>query len=765
MTLFPKTPLHLKTPLSLAIALCCGLCCGLAVANAPNADSQIHSQTQTQPHAQQANHAHARHAYNPAFAPNIGKYPTLYQAHGEMVIDNYAWLYDDSDDKTRLIEQENAHTAHHLDQNLVATLRQEIHARSQANVADELWQDKGVFFKKDNGKFPKVFIKEGNDWALLLDTDIKKQQLGADTYQLGNIKTAPNAQQFAISYDTLGNEIYAVDIVDKAGKVLDTLSKTSGQVVWLDDEHLAYVNGYQNKVLKHKIGTPQSQDTAIYHKQNQALGMSLDKSSSDKWISLTLGNLTTAQTLFATPASLLLGGEFAPMGDITDGTEQYWEHYRDKFYAKISTEHGTLLYALTEDEWARYQKDKHLPRPIFVPTHNSTLESFAFVGEHLIVKVRKQGVHQIFYARLDDLHIGNLYRPIYKKGTNVRQIERLDYVGNQVWKKVSFDDGNYMVWVKASGFDETTKFAPRLLRLGYTSPSTPTTVRYYDLNNHRFVDTAKPTQHHQTKDYQTKRLWATGKDGTRLPITLVYKTGTTPSQDTPLLVYGYGAYGFSLDPVYGSGYISLLDRGFVYAFAHIRGGGELGQAWHDAGKLDKKQNSFDDFVAITQNLHQQGYGSPATTFAMGESAGGLVVANVCTHYPKLFRACVMQVPFLDALSNYHQGKQDKDDQTAEWGDPSTPEGYQTIARYNPYTNLIAKQYPNMFVIANRHDSRVDFVDSLKFIAKLRAYQTSNQSQHLITIQDGGHRGTGQNSRADNNAMAYAFILGQLKEDK
>lgn len=752
--------------LTLAIGATLGLASQLAVANSATHSTHHFAQhsishsttansTTTASPAHSAN-PHA-HRYNPAFAPNIGKYPTLYQAHGELIIDNYAWLYDDSDDKTRLIAQENAHTAHHLDQNLVATLRQEIHARSQANVADELWQDKGVFFKKDNGKFPKVFIKQGNDWALLLDTNAKKQTLGVDTYQLGNIKTAPNAQQFAISYDTLGNESYAIDIVDKTGKPLDTLTKTNGQVVWLDNEHLVYVNSYQNKLFKHKIGTPQSQDTAIYHKQNQALGMSLDTTSSDEWISLTLGNLTTAQTLLATPATLLAGGEFMPMGETVDGTEQYWEHYRDKYYLKLSHQEGTALYALTQDEVSDWQNHHRLPSPIFVPTHNSTLESFAFVGEHLIVKVRQQGVHRIFYARLDDLHSGRLYRPIYKKGTNVRQIERLDYVGNKLWRSVSFSDDNYMVWVKASGFDDSTHSAPHLLRLGYTSPSTPKTVRYYDLHRHQFVDTVKSTQ-----DYQTKRLWATGKDGTRLPITLVYKTGTTPSQDTPLLVYGYGAYGFSLDPVYGSGYISLLDRGFVYAFAHIRGGGELGQAWHDAGKLDKKQNSFDDFVAITQNLHQQGYGSPATTFAMGESAGGLVVANVCTHYPKLFRACVMQVPFLDALSNHHQGKKDDDDQTAEWGDPSTAQGYRTIARYNPYTNLIADNYPNMFIIANRHDSRVNFVDSLKFIAKVRAYHTGNDSQHLLAIQDGGHNGTGQNSRADNNAMAYAFMLGQLK---
>lgn len=708
------------------------------------------------------------HAYNPAFAIHIAKYPTLYQVHGGLLIDNYAWLYGDSTEKTALIEQENAHTAHRLDQTLINTISQEILARSVYKATDEIWKERGVFFKQDNAKFPKIFIKTrkqsdsqsnnqtSDDWVLLLDTYAKKQTLGVNTYQLGTIRTAPSTTWFATSYDVRGDENYAIDVMDATGQVLETLTNTNGQMVWLDDEHLAYVNHRQSQVLVHKLGTPQSDDIAIYHKTNKRLAMSLGGTSSKQMISLTLGNLTTAQTLLATANDLIVGDKFMPMGKIQEGEEYYWEHYNDRFYLKHTNKNQNALYALSKDELIDWQTKQKLPKPIFVPRPGAVLESFAFVGGHLIVKVRQEGVSKIFYAKLDDLHFDKLYHTTYKEG-DIQQIAGLYYVGHQVWRSVTFDDDNYMVWVKASGFDEATHANPAVLRLGYTSPVTPTTVRYYDLTKHRFIGTT-PTASHA---YQTKRLYANGKDGTQLPITLVYKKGMEPTKDTPLLVYGYGAYGFSLDPVYGGGYLSLLDRGFVYAIAHIRGGGELGREWHDNGRLDKKQNSFDDFVAITKALHKKGYGSPASTFAMGESAGGLVVANVCTWQPKLYKACVMQVPFLDVLANYHQGKTDDDDQIAEWGDPNNPIDYQTIARYNPYTNIVAKQYPNMFIIANRNDSRVNFVDSLKFIAKLRAYQTSSQSKYLITIKDGGHRGTGQNSRAENNALAYAFILGEL----
>lgn len=722
----------------------------------PAIASTLHTQN-PQTHSPASPHTNQ---YNSAFAPTIAKYPTLYQAHGQLILDNYAWLHGDGDEKTKLIEQENAHTAHLIDTSLKDTLSQEINTRSQ-HTSDELWQVDGIFFKKDTAPFPKLFVKNQNGWQLVLDTNAKKQALNSNTYQLGTIASAPSYTKnakLAIAYDTVGNELYDIDIIDKNLNVIDHLQNTSGQVVWLDDEQLAYVNGRGNQVLVHKIGTAQSSDTLLYQQTQTGFGLSLHKSSSNAFVLLTIGNLTSAHTLFATPAALLAGDKFMPMSKTTEGVEQYWEHYADKFYAKISSKDGTLLYALDKDDWEAYQKDEKLPRPIFVPTHNRTLESFAFVGDYVIVKVRQQGVHRIFYAKLDDLHLGKLYRPIYKNGTNVLQIERVDYVGNQVWRPIQFSDDNYMVWIKASGFDGNAHFAPNLLRLGYTSPSTPKTVRYYDLTKHRFVDTAK-----QSQDYQTKRLWVTGKDKTKIPVTLVYKKGFTPHQGNPLLVYGYGAYGISLDPVYGSGYLSLLDRGFVYAFAHIRGGGELGEHWHTDGKADKKQNSIDDFVAVTKSLQKDGYGVPAKTFAMGQSAGAIVIANACTNHHQLYKACVMQVPFLDALSAYHQGKTDEHSQMAEWGNPSLAKDYRTIAQYNPYTSLMAGDYPNTLIIANRDDARVDIADSLKFVAKLRALQTKD-SQHLIHIDKGGHTGVGQNSRNDKNALAYTFILQQLQGD-
>lgn len=655
-----------------------------------------------------------------------------YHAHGENIVDSYAWLDNDSPARQVLILAENIASTHHLDQHLQNTLKQEIRQRSTLSDNEEIWQDGQIFLKKSGRVFPKIFVKINDKWQLLQDTKVQKNHLDTSTYILGSVKANPAGTLFAVGYDTVGQESYFIDIIDKNGKIIDSISGSNGNFVWADKKHLLYINDGLTQVKQHTLGTHQNQDKLIYQESMHGFYLQLDKTSSNDFISLTRGNLTTSQVWLAHTNKPLTQNSFFAFTPNQTNTEYYLDHHRDKVVLKTNHSGNMGLYILDKTAQTYWQTNKRLPIPVLSIKNDDELTSFSMVDDYVIAKVRQGGTHQIYYIHLQSQ---NKYR-------------------------VNFDEEAYMVWINASGFDQHTAPSKNLLRLGYTSPTTPKTVRYYDMNNHRFID-----NHNSTQNYDTKKIWVMGKDGTKLPVTLIHKKGFVPHQNNPLLIYGYGAYGFSLDPVYGSGYLSLVDRGFVYAFAHVRGGGELGQAWHSEGKQQQKHNSFYDFVAITQDLQAKGYGTAKNTFAMGESAGGILIANACITHPHLYQGCVLQVPVLDILKPFYKNTLKLGDvaEFDEWGNPTIKSDYDYIKSYNPYNLIYPNTYPNILIIANQHDNRVDFSDSLKFIAKIRAnHKPTRPAKHLIYIGEGGHSGTGE-GRTKNNAMAFAFVLRLIKD--
>jgi oligopeptidase B len=292
--------------------------------------------------------------------------------------------------------------------------------------------------------------------------------------------------------------------------------------------------------------------------------------------------------------------------------------------------------------------------------------------------------------------------------------------------------------------------------------TTPMTIYDYHMETREkvFLKQEEVLGDFHMSHYQTERLFAPAADGTCIPISLVYRKGFSPNKSHPLLLYGYGSYGASMDASFSSPRVSLLDRGFVYALAHIRGGEELGREWYENGKLLHKKNSFTDFIACAEFLIQQGYADPTNLFAMGGSAGGLLMGAVMNMRPDLFRGIVAQVPFVDVVTTMLDpniplttGEYD------EWGNPEDKKFYDYMLSYSPYDNIEAKAYPHVLVTAGLHDSQVQYWEPAKWVAKLRALKTDNHQLLLKTNMDAGHGGaSGRFKRYEETAMIYAFLL-------
>jgi len=324
---------------------------------------------------------------------------------------------------------------------------------------------------------------------------------------------------------------------------------------------------------------------------------------------------------------------------------------------------------------------------------------------------------------------------------------------------IAFDETVFDTYLSVNREPDT-----RLLRFGYESLTTPTSTYDYDMarRTRTLLKQEEVLGGFDTSHYQAERLTVTAPDGEEIPVSLVSKAGISRDGSHPLLLYGYGAYGICIDPTFNSARLSLLDRGFVFAIAHIRGGQDLGRRWYDDGRLGRKRNTFTDFIACAEHLVSEAYTRPERLFAMGGSAGGLLMGAVVNMRPDLFAGVVAQVPFVDVVTTMLDdsiplttGEYD------EWGDPSEPAAFEDILAYSPYDNVEAKDYPALLVLAGLHDSQVQYWEPAKWVAKLRALKTDGNPLLLKTNMDAGHSGvSGRYRRYRETALQYAFLLVQ-----
>lgn len=668
--------------------------------------------------------------------PQADIIPHKLTAQGETRIDNYYWLRDDQRQNNKVLaylKAENRYTEQVMQpyQALRDRLYQEMLGRMSPEDRSVPYQLNGYRYQEriDAGKEFAVYQRQAvagdSAWQTLLDANQRAQ--GQDYYRVGGLAVSEDNRRLAVAEDTQGRRQYNISLRDLASGdwAKEVIENTSGNMVWANDgSSLFYVRNHPQtlspyQVYRHQFGTPVADDQLVYQENDRAFYLSLDRSSSRDYVIVTISGNTTSEVRLIdanqpqSPVQL-----FAPR---QTGREYYLDHYRGEFYLRSnhqSPHFGLYQTASANQPW----------RSLIAPQENGELESFALFRDWLVVKERSEGL------------------------VHLRQIAWLG--GEQ--RSIPFDDASYMAWLGYNPDPQSDR-----LRYGYSAMTTPTSTYEWDLNS----GTRQLLKQQEVKGvepslYHSERLWITARDGVKVPVSLVYNTAKYKPGKSPLVVYGYGAYGMSMDPAFSANRISLLDRGFVYALIHVRGGGELGQSWYQQGKLANKPNTFNDFIDATQALIDQNYGQPGRVYAMGGSAGGLLVGAVINQAPQLYNAVVAQVPFVDVLTTM------LDDsipltvgEYEEWGNPNQPQPYALIKSYSPYDNVRAQHYPNLLVTSGLYDSQVQYWEPAKWVAKLRQFQRGDAVLLLSTDMSAGHGGkSGRLSRLENSALEYSFIL-------
>ena len=669
--------------------------------------------------------------------PKAEKRPYPITIHGDTRVDDYYWLRDDERTDPQVLDYlraENAYTDAQLkpQQALRETLYQEMVARIPQQEHSVPYVRRGFRYQTryEPGNEYALYVRQPAAATELWDTmlDGNQRAEGHEFYTLGGLDVSPDNQRLAVAEDFLSRRQYDIRFkyLHDDSWADEVLENTSGNFEWANDSATVYYVRKHAKTLlpyqvyRHVVGSDPQQDVLIYEEQDDTFYVSLEKTTSERFILIHLSSTTTSEILLLDANSADSKPQmFAPR---RKDHEYAIDHYREHFY--IRSNRNGKNFGLYQSE----QADESQWQELIAPRTDVMLEGFSLFRNWLVVEERIAGLTQ-----LRQIH--------WQSGED---------------KSIAFDDPTYVTWLAYNPDPET-----ELLRYGYSSMTTPTTL--YELNldsGERELLKQQEVKNFTAEDYRSERVWVKARDGVEVPVSLVYRTDRFAHGANPLMVYAYGSYGSSMDPAFSASRLSLLDRGFVFALAHIRGGAELGQLWYEDGKLFNKQNTFNDFIDVTKTLVEQGYGDAERVFAMGGSAGGLLMGAVVNQAPELFNGVVAQVPFVDVVTTMLDesiplttGEYD------EWGNPNDKAYYDYILQYSPYDQVKAQDYPHMLVTTGLHDSQVQYWEPAKWVAKLRELKTDDRQLLLYTDMDAGHGGkSGRFKAYEDIALEYAFIL-------
>ncbi|HDU8445756.1 TPA: S9 family peptidase [Proteus mirabilis] len=671
--------------------------------------------------------------------PKANKIPHVMTEHGDSRTDNYYWLRDDARKDKQVIDYlkaENAYTESVMaaGKTLENTLYNEMVERMAQNDASVPYDYNGYTYQtiyqegKDFPIYQRKPIGSDGEWEILVDGNERAK--GYEFYQLGDLAISPDNKRIAIAEDKEGRRNYTVaykDLTDKTWQE-NVLTNISANLVWANDSQtLFYVDKDPQTLLpyqiyRHQYGSDRKQDVKIFEENDDRFYTWMEKSKSEDYILVTIASSTTSTTseyrLIDANAPEKPMVVFSPR---QEGREYYIDHFKGEFY--IRSNHESELYGL--------YKTASIDAPwqtVIAPQPEVDLESFELFNRWLVLEERKQGL------------------------VSLRQID---------WKtgqstNIIFDDPVYMAWLSVNPQADSEE-----LRFGYTSMTTPSSTYQWNMQTkEKQLLKQQEVKGFKHDLYESERIWVKAQDGVEVPVSLVYRKDLFKKGENPILIYGYGSYGSSIDPSFSSARLSLLDRGFVYAIVHVRGGGELGKRWYNQGKMEHKVNSFTDFIDATKYLINQGYGAPKHVYAMGGSAGGLLMGAVINMAPELYRGVVAQVPFVDVLTTMLDASIPlTTGEYEEWGDPADKDVYFRLKSYSPYDNVEAKAYPHLLVTTGLHDSQVQYWEPAKWVAKLRELKTDNNLLLLETDMSAGHGGkSGRFNRLRDTAREYAFIL-------
>ncbi len=659
--------------------------------------------------------------------------------HGDTRTDDYYWLRDDTrsdQDVLDYLHQENDYGRD------VMASQQALQERLLKEIVDRLPQrEVSAPYTRNGYRYRHVYepgceyaiyqrqsvlSSEWDEWQVLLDAN--KRAAHSEFYTLGGLAVSPDNKIMALAEDYLSRRQYGLRFrnLETGNWYPEMLDNVTPDFVWINDsETLYYVRKHAKTLLpyqvwRHTIGTPACQDELVYEEKDETYYVSLHKTTSQHYVIIYLASATTSECL-------LLDAELPDAQPIMflprrKDHEYNLDHYQHTFYLRSNREGKNFgLYR------TKVRNDKQW-EVLIPPRDHIMLEGFTLFTDWLVVEERQRGL------------------------TSLRQINRK----TREVTGIAFDDPAYVTWLAYNPEPETSR-----LRYGYSSMTTPDTLFELDMDTgERRV--LKQTEVHgfDASQYHSEHLWIKARDGVEVPVSLVYNRKHFRKGQNPLLVYGYGSYGTSIDADFSSSRLSLLDRGFVYAIAHIRGGGELGQHWYEDGKFLKKRNTFNDYIDVCDALLAQGYGSTRYCYGMGGSAGGMLIGTVINERPGLFHGAIAQVPFVDVVTTMlDESIPLTTGEFEEWGNPQDETYYHYMKSYSPYDNVSAQAYPHLLVTTGLHDSQVQYWEPAKWVAKLRATKTDDNLLLLCTDMDAGHGGkSGRFKSYEGVALEFAFLV-------
>jgi len=671
----------------------------------------------------------------PPIAKIVPKEITL---HGDTRIDNYAWLRDRTDpDAIAYLEAENRYTEEVMAplKPLRETLYQEILGRIQeTDLSVPVKRDDYFYYSRtEEGKAYGIFCrKRGSlDAPEEIMLDANALAAGEKYFRLGNFSVSPDHRLLAYSTDVEGDEAHTIFVKDLAtGELLpDRITNTYYSLEWANDNRTFFYTVLDAarrpyRVLRHQLGA--ASDELVYEETDARFTLGVGKTRSRRFLVLHLGSALTSEVRFMEADQPL--SEFRVMLPRQHDVEYDASHHGDFFY--IRTNEGAKNFRLMRTPVANPSRDSW--EELIPARPGVTIEGIDSFADYLIVYERERGLEKICIRDGDGAfsHYIDFPEPVYTVG--------------------------------ASGNPE---YRTKKLRFVYTSLVTPASVFDYDLET-RERELKKQYEvkgGYDASKYRSERIFAKASDGLEVPISLVYRQDFQKNGRRPMLLYAYGSYGHSIDPGFSSDRLSLLDRGFAFAIAHPRGGAELGEEWHDQGKLLSKKNTFTDFIACAEHLIANCYTSTRSLAIMGGSAGGLLVGAVLNMRPELFCAAVAKVPYVDNLNTGLDPTLPLTiSEYEEWGNPEQKESYDYIKSYSPYENVAAREYPALLVTAGLNDPRVSYWEPAKWVARMRATKKDKNVLLLKTDMGSGHFGpSGRYEHIKEVAFDDAFLLWAL----
>ncbi len=670
--------------------------------------------------------------------PIAKKEPKTLEIHNDIRVDNYFWLNQREDEQ--VLEYLNAENAYYKDKTqhtkqFRADLFEEMKSRIKEDDTSVPYKYNGYWYitKFEKGKDYPIYTRKkdslDNEEELLFDCNIMAKD--HEYFNLVGISISPDNQKVSYGIDLSGRRQYTLYIKDlnTNKNFSDTIENTTGSSTWANDnETLFYtkkdpvtLRSYQ--IYKHKLNA--SNDLLIFEETDETFGTSVYKTKSKAYIVIACySTLTNEYHLLDanTPDA-----EFKVFQERERGLEYSIAHYKDYFYILTNKDASknfklmkTAVHKTTQQHW-----ETVLPH-----REDVLLEDVDIFKDFLVVSERSNGLNHIRIKRWDNT--ADYYLP--------------------------FSNETY-----TAGVSINVDFDTHILRYAYNSLTTPTSVIDFNMETKTEV-VLKEQQvlggNFNKDNYESKRIWATANDGTKIPMSLVYKKGLVLDGNNPVLQYAYGSYGYTLDPTFSTTRLSLLDRGFVFALTHVRGGEYLGRQWYDNGKLLHKKNTFTDFITCSEFLISEKYTSNSHLYVMGGSAGGLLMGAIVNMASHLYNGVIAAVPFVDVVTTMLDdsiplttGEYD------EWGNPNNKTYYEYIKSYSPYDNVTKKAYPNMLVTTGLHDSQVQYWEPAKWVAKLRAHKTDKNVLFLDTNMDAGHGGaSGRFEALKETAKDFTFLL-------